>query len=129
MVLGVPQLGGDEEILALQTRDILVGAFDAGGDLALVLVDGGQVEMTVAGLTDLTGFGLPGTKAQLAAIWVSRAAYHGSGEETYGSWAPELRVTFLPRDMVLDEDEQRQRWTGRCTENERQERLRGGRRL
>lgn len=116
MVLGVPQLGGDEEILALQTRNILVGALDAGSNLALVLVDGGQVEMTVAGLerlvdglTDLTGFGLPGTKAQLAAIWVSRAAYHGgegTGREgTYGIWAPEFRVTFLPRDMVLDEDE------------------------
>lgn len=70
VVLGIPQLGGDEDILALQPRDILVGAFDTRGNLSLILVDGGQVEMTVAGLeslvnslTNLTGIRLPSAKA------------------------------------------------------------------
>ena len=43
----------NEEMLALETRDILVGALDAGGDFALVLVDGGQIQMTVASLEGL----------------------------------------------------------------------------
>ena len=43
----------NEEILPLEARDILVGALDAGGDFALVLVDGGQIQMTVACLEGL----------------------------------------------------------------------------
>ena len=43
----------NEEILPLEARNILVGALDTGGDFALVLVDGGQIEVTVAGLEGL----------------------------------------------------------------------------
>jgi hypothetical protein len=41
VVLGVPELGCDEDVLTLEAGDVLVGALDALGDLALVLVDGG----------------------------------------------------------------------------------------
>lgn len=67
----VPQLGGDEDVLTAETGDLLEGLLDTLGDLLLVLVDLGQVEVTVAGLeglvdtgTDLTRGGLPGTVAQ-----------------------------------------------------------------
>ena len=43
----------NEEILPLEARDILVGALDAGGDFALVLVDGGQIQMAVSCLEGL----------------------------------------------------------------------------
>lgn len=73
-VLAVPQLGGDKEVLALEARNILVGTLDAIGNLALVLVDGSQVEVAVAGLqslidslANLARGRLPGTESQLAA--------------------------------------------------------------
>lgn len=68
----VPQLGGDEEVLALETElfDALVQTL---GDLLLVLVDLGQIEVAVASLEslvdangDLTGLGLPGAVAESA---------------------------------------------------------------
>jgi hypothetical protein len=62
----------DENVLTLEAGDVLVGALDALGDLALVLVDGGQVKVAVAdleglvdGLADLAGGRLPGTESQL----------------------------------------------------------------
>lgn len=91
VVLGVPELGGlefvntevccltrlfstyDEEVLTLKAGNILVGALDTLSNLTLVLVDGGQIQVTVAGLqglvnslADLAGGRLPGTKSQLA---------------------------------------------------------------
>ena len=123
VVLGIPQLGGDEDILALQPRDILVGAFDPSGNLSLILVDGGQVEMTVAGLeslvnslTNLTGIRLPSAKAQLAVVRVSytRVPWEGSSG-TYGNWAPELRVIFLLSDMLtVDSVRRRERSRRGC---------------
>ena len=70
-MLVVPQLGGNEDVLTLEARDLSESLLDALGDLLLVLVDLGQVEMAVAGLeslehagTDLAGLGLPGAVAQ-----------------------------------------------------------------
>lgn len=37
-VLAVPQLGSNEQVLTLQTGDVLVGTLDTGGNLTLVLV-------------------------------------------------------------------------------------------
>jgi hypothetical protein len=75
VVLGVPELGCDEDVLALEAGDVLVGTLDALGDLALVLVDGGQIKVAVAnleglvdGLADLAGGGLPGAESQLAVV-------------------------------------------------------------
>lgn len=97
----------DEDVLALEAGNIVESALQALADFTLVLVDDGQVQVTVAGLeslvdglTDLTGGRLPGTETQLTvtlADW-----YQGciGGNQTYGISAPELRVTFLPRDMV-----------------------------
>lgn len=71
-MLSVPQLGGDEEVLTLQTRDILIGTLDARSNLTLVLVDRRQVQMTVTclqGLVDSLSYlargRLPGAKTQL----------------------------------------------------------------
>lgn len=70
-VVGVPQLGGDEDVLTLQAGDVGEGLLDALADLLLVTVDLGQVEVAVASLqglvdtgADLTGGGLPGAVAQ-----------------------------------------------------------------
>ena len=67
----VPELGGDEDVLALQAGDLFQGLLDPLGDLLLVLVDLGQVEVAVAGLegledalADLTGGSLPGAVAK-----------------------------------------------------------------
>lgn len=48
----VPQLGGDEEILTLDAK-VLDALVKALGDLLLVLVDLGQIQMAVAGLQGL----------------------------------------------------------------------------
>lgn len=67
----VPELGGDEDVLALQAGDVVEGLLDALGDLGLVLVDLGQVEVAVAGLeglvdagANLARRGLPGAVAE-----------------------------------------------------------------
>lgn len=38
VMLGVPELGCDEDVLALEARDVLERALDAFGDLLLILV-------------------------------------------------------------------------------------------
>jgi len=53
VVLVVPELGGDEDVLAAQAGDVDEGALDALADLALVLVDLGEVEVAVARLEGL----------------------------------------------------------------------------
>lgn len=70
----VPQLGGDEEILSLETK-VLETLVKTLGDLLLVLVDLGQIEMTVSrfqGLVDadrdLTGLRLPCSVAESAIL-------------------------------------------------------------
>lgn len=62
----VPQLRGDEDVLALDSK-VLQALVQALGNLLLVLVDLGEVEVAVAGLEglvdadgDLTGGRLPG---------------------------------------------------------------------
>lgn len=67
----VPQLGGDEDVLALQAGNLLVSLLDALRNLLLVLVDLGQVEVTIASLeclkntsTDLARGCLPGAVSQ-----------------------------------------------------------------
>ena len=67
----VPQLGGDEDVLTLQSWDIIKGLLDALSDFLLVAVDLGKIEVAVSrlksfidGLADLTRLGLPGSKAQ-----------------------------------------------------------------
>ena len=74
-VLVVPQLGGDEEVLALEAGDLSEGLLHAIGDLLLVLIDLGEIEVLVAGLEglvdaggDLTGGGLPCLRRWLASI-------------------------------------------------------------
>lgn len=68
----VPQLGGDEDVLALQAGHLSQSLLDALADLLLVGVDLGQVEVAVAnleGLVDtganLARAGLPGAVADL----------------------------------------------------------------
>lgn len=67
----------DEDVLTLEARDILESTFQTLTDFALVLVDDGQVQVTVAGLeslvdslADLTRGRLPGTETQLTATLV-----------------------------------------------------------
>ena len=76
-MLAVPELGSDEDILTLDV-ELLEGALDTDGDFLLVLVDGGQIQVTVTGLqglvdglTDLTGGRLPSTESQGTAEMVS----------------------------------------------------------
>jgi hypothetical protein len=54
----------------------------------------------VNSLADLARGGLPGTKAQLAIMWISNVVLVSLGC-TYGIWWPVLRVTFFPRDIVV----------------------------
>ena len=77
MVLAVPELGGNEDILTLNV-ELLEGALDTDRDFLLVLVDGSQIQVTVTGLqglvdsfADLTGGRLPGTESQGAVRMVS----------------------------------------------------------
>lgn len=62
----------NEDVLALEARNILESALQTLANFALVLVDDGQVQVTVAGLeslvdslADLTRGRLPGTETQL----------------------------------------------------------------
>jgi len=66
VVLRVPELRGNEDILSLEARDLSKGLLQGLGDLGLVSVDLGQIQVSVANLeglvdtlTDLTGGGLP----------------------------------------------------------------------
>lgn len=68
----VPQLGGDEDVLALEAK-VLQALVKTLCDLLLVLVDLGQVKVAVARLQglvdahrDLAGLGLPGTVPESA---------------------------------------------------------------
>lgn len=85
-VLVVPELGGDEDILALQAGNLSESLLETLADLALVLVDLGQVEVTVAGLeglvdagADLAGGRLPGSVADDGDL-VARVESDGSSE-------------------------------------------------
>lgn len=69
-VLRVPELGGDEEVLALDA--LAESLLEGVGDLLLVAVHLGQVNVLVAGLErlvdgglDLAGLGLPCAESQL----------------------------------------------------------------
>lgn len=66
IVLRVPELGSDEDILSLEARDLSKGLLQGLGDLRLVSVDLGEIQVSVSNLeglvdtlTDLTGGGLP----------------------------------------------------------------------
>lgn len=85
-VLVVPELGGDENVLALEAGDLGEGLLETLADLALVLVDLGQVEVAVAGLeglvdagADLAGGRLPGAVADDGDL-VARVEGDGSSE-------------------------------------------------
>lgn len=72
----VPQLGGDEKVLSLETK-VLQALVETLSDLLLVLVDLGQIKVTVSGLQglvdadgNLTGLGLPGAVAESAVVIV-----------------------------------------------------------
>ena len=72
-MLGVPELGCDEDVLALETRDAAVkGLLESSCNLLLVAVDLCEIEMAVAGLEsfedsslDLARLSLPCAKTQL----------------------------------------------------------------
>lgn len=71
LVLVIPQLGGEEDVLALQAGDLCKGLLDALAGLLLVAVDLGEVDVAVAdleglvdALADFAGGGLPGAVAQ-----------------------------------------------------------------
>lgn len=75
LVVVVPQLGSDPDVLTLEAGDLGEGLLDTLGDLGLVLVDLGEIEVTVAGLEglvdtdgDFAGGGLPGAVSQSARI-------------------------------------------------------------
>ena len=74
-MLRVPQLGYDEEILALDT-ELGEGLLERSSDLLLVAVDLCQINVLVAGLEglvdsslDLSRLGLPRAETQLAVMW------------------------------------------------------------
>jgi hypothetical protein len=70
-VLRIPKLGCDEDILALQVGHLAAeGLLERAGDLLLVAVDLGEIQVTVASLErledgslNLTWLGLPRTEA------------------------------------------------------------------
>lgn len=92
-VLRVPELGDDEEILALDS-ELAESLLEGSGDLLLVAVDLGKVNVLVAGLEgfvdgslDLAGFGLPCAKAQLAVQpWSAEAANNELGWNLLTGW-------------------------------------------
>lgn len=63
-----------------------------------------SLEGLIDSLADLARGRLPSTKAQLAECGVSGVVFQSSAEYTHGIWWPELRVTFLPRDMMFIRD-------------------------
>lgn len=72
-VLRVPELGGDEEVLTLDA--LAEGSLEGVGNLLLVAVDLGKIDVLVAGLEglvngglNLTGLSLPCTESQLAVV-------------------------------------------------------------
>lgn len=77
-MLVVPELGGDEEVLALEAGDLSKGLLHALGDLLLVLVDLGEIEVLVTGLEGLvdadghlTGGGLPCLQRAVSSVAIS----------------------------------------------------------
>lgn len=73
LVVVVPQLRGDPDVLTLEAGDLGEGLLDTLGNLGLVLVDLGEIEVAVAGLEglvdtngDFAGSGLPGAVSQSA---------------------------------------------------------------
>jgi hypothetical protein len=75
-VLRVPELGCDKEVLALDT--LAEGPLESLGDLLLVAIDLGKINVLVAGLEslvngglDLTGLGLPCSESQLTMTLLS----------------------------------------------------------
>ena len=75
-VLRVPELGGDEEVLTLDA--LAEGSLEGVGNLLLVAVDLGKIDVLVAGLEslvngglDLTGLSLPCSESQLTVALLS----------------------------------------------------------
>lgn len=90
-VRAVPQLGGDEDVLALQAGDISQSLLDALADLLLVGVHLGQIEVAVAdleGLVDtganLARGGLPGAVADLGDLVAGVEGDSSSGRHFCG---------------------------------------------
>lgn len=80
----VPELGGDEDVLALESGDFLEGLLDTFTDLRLVAIDLGKIQVTVTSLegfvdgsAGLTGRSLPGAKTQSRDL-VARVKSDGS---------------------------------------------------
>jgi hypothetical protein len=86
-MLRIPELGCDEDVLALKARDLAAeGLLESLRNLLLVAVDLCEVQVAVAGLEcfedgglDLTRLGLPGAKTQLTVNRVSNAVLEGAG--------------------------------------------------
>ncbi len=83
LVAVVPQLGGDEDVLTLQARHLSKGTLEALANLLLVLVDLGQIEMTVSGLEGLVDASADLTRGRLPGA-VAKGGNLGAGVEGYG---------------------------------------------
>lgn len=84
----LPELGGDEEVLAADLGVRVEELLDAGADLELVLVEPGAVEVTVAGLEG-------GDDGAVRLAWLADA---GEGAEAQGGH--ELAVVELDHGGV-----------------------------
>ena len=110
-VVGVPELAGDEDLLAVQLG-ALEDLLESLADLALVLVDAGAVDVEVAGLEgghdgvlDLAGLGLPSSESNQRDRFVSPVRFESRGGVVgdtgdVGEEGVELGLALLAR--VLD---------------------------
>lgn len=87
----VPQLGGDEDVLALQAGHLGQSLLDTLADLLLVGVDLGQIQVAVANLerlvdagADLARAGLPGAVADLGDLVAGVEGDSSSGRHFCG---------------------------------------------
>lgn len=99
----VPQLGGDEDVLALQAGDLSKGLLDALANLLLVAVDLGKVKVAVANLeslvdtsANLAGGGLPCAVADLGDLGAGVEGDGSSGRHVCGD-AEESRKRVVSR--------------------------------
>jgi len=111
-VLRVPELGGDEDVLALDA--LAESSLEGVGNLLLVAVDLGQIDVLVAGLEglvngglDLAGLSLPCTESQLTGLLLveTHKACAAAAEDSRDRGAGVELDSTSERHDVLYEDE------------------------
>ena len=110
-MLGVPELGCDEDVLTLEVGDLAAeGLLESLSDLLLVAIDLGEIQVTVTSLeslkdsgADLTRLGLPCAETKLAVTISNRHVSAGClfGYSRNGSASVESNLPSERHDCNL----------------------------